>query len=321
MKQLHVQQLLSCIVCRLQSNLMDRSELAGLDANLLVALDALFTEEHVGRAARRVGLSESAMSHALARARIVFDDPLLVRVGRRMSMTARARRMAPALREGFARVASAVTAPTELELGTEERALRIAATDFSHSAIGVPLWHEIAAKAPRVDVRFSPMAHDSLAKLAEGELDLMISRIERARGFHVEVILEEPFVSMVRRGHPALSRRMTAARFAALDHVVVSPAGSAAGATDRELKKKKLKRRVAYVSPTFLAAARLVATSDLVLTGSQRNAREVVPWLDLATFTPGVRLDPFIQAMTWHERQEHDPFLAWVRDRIRAIAK
>ncbi|MCA9622296.1 MAG: LysR family transcriptional regulator [Myxococcales bacterium] len=294
--------------------------LAGLDANLLIALDALLAEQHVGRAARRLGLSESATSHALARARRHFDDPLLVRVGRKMTLSDRARRMAPSLRAGLELVASAVTTPATLDLGEVRRVVRIAATDFAHSVLGPVLWRAVSQAAPGVDLVFSPANAVALDLLRQGELDVVLTRDRRAKGLRYELLLEEAFVSMVRRGHPVLAGRITAKRFASLGHVVVNPGLRKRGAVDAALGKRNLRRRVAYVSPTFLGAARVVAQSDLVLTGSRRNAEEVAEPLGLATFEPPVKLTPFRQAMYWRPSDEHDLFLSWVRDRIRDAA-
>lgn len=300
---------------------MSKSPLAGVDANLLVALDALLRAESVGAAARAVGLSESAMSHALARARELFDDPLLIRVGRTMSRTERARRIAPQLEEGVRLLAGATTRPQPFDPSREERAVKIAATDFGHGLIGPRLLQLLAREAPAVDLEFLPFAPSSLGLLATGAIDLAISKLFRARGLHAQLLVEEPFVCLVRREHPILRGRPTLKRFASYGHVLVSPGGRVRGAVDLALAKRQLKRRVAYVSPTFLGAAQVVAASDLILTASARNAELAVGWLPLATFPPPVALPPFPQGMLWHERQEHDPLGRWLRARIVACVR
>lgn len=300
---------------------MERSPLAGIDANLLVSLEALLSVESVAAAARRMGISESAMSHALARARELFDDPLLVRSGRRMMMTERAKAMAPALRDATHLLARAAARPEAFDPAKARRSVRIAATDFGHSIVGPALHRVVAKKAPDVDLIFLPFAPSSIAALATGEVDLAISRLVTGRGLMSELIVEEPFICVVRVGHPLTQRPITAARFAALGHVLVSPGGRVRGAVDRALAKRGLTRRVAYVSPTFLPAAQLVASTDLVLTCSLRSARAVAAPLGLHLFPPPVRLPPFPQAMIWHKRQEHDRLLAWVRGHVADVVK
>ncbi len=300
---------------------VSRSPLAGVDANLLVAVDALLGEESVGAAARRVGVSESAMSHALARARDLLGDPLLVRTGRRMTQTDRARKIAPALREAVALLASVAAPARALDPRGEQRTVRIAATDFGHLIIGPPLLAVVARDAPAVDLVFLPFSTSSLGQLATGEIDLAVSKLGTRRGLRSQLLLEEPFVCVVRRGHPITRGRITAARFAALGHVLISPGGRVRGAVDRALAERGLKRRVVYVSPTFLVAAQIVAETDLVMTCSERNARMATEWLPLSSFSPPVKVAPFAQGMLWHERQEHDAFLAWLRGVVADVAR
>jgi DNA-binding transcriptional LysR family regulator len=278
--------------------------LAGVDANLLVALGALLAEENVGRAARSMGLSASAMSHTLARARDLLGDPILVRAGRRMTLTPRARRLGPLLDEGIALLAQAVASPAALDPKSERRTLTVAATDFANEHVCAPLRQLLDAEAPGVDLVVLPFAATSSAEIASGHVDLGIAALGRMRGLHARLLLAEPFVCLLRRGHPVLRKRWTAATYAALPHILISPRGRVRGAVDRSLAARGLKRRVAYVSPTFHTAAGLVASTDFVLTCGARSARA-------AAFELG---------LFWHERQAHDPFPAWVRDRMARIA-
>lgn len=299
---------------------MMNGSLAGVDANLLVAVDALLDEEHVGRAAKRVGLSASAMSHALARARELVGDPILVRVGRTMVPTPRGRAMAPALREGLARAAAALASPAPFDPRRERRTLRLAATDYALLSVGAHLWRRLAADAPEVDVVVSPFA-GSFVDLAAGEVDLVVAVHGTPRGILSRSFLVEPFVCVVRRGHPALDKKLTVARYAALGHCLISPRGRVRGAVDRALAARGLKRRVAFVSPTFLGAAQVVAASDLVMTCAERSAREAAARLGLAVLPTPLPIPPFEMGMFWHERQERDPFLAWIRGLLGELGK
>ncbi len=292
---------------------MATPSLAGVDANLLVAVDALLSEAHVGRAAKRVGLSASAMSHALGRARELVGDPLLVRVGRSMVPTPRARAMAPALREGLARAAAALASPAPFDPANETRSLRIAATDHALLAVGARLWRKLSERAPSVDVVVHPFT-GSFVDLATGDLDVALAVHGTPRGISSRAFLREPFTCVLRKRHPALGRRLTLRRFAELDHVLISPRGRVRGAVDRALAEHGLRRRVAFVAPTFLAAAQVVATSDLVLTCSERSAREAAARMGLVIVAPPLPVPPFDVGMFWHERHEHDPFLRWVRE-------
>ncbi len=300
---------------------MTQTRLAGIDLNLLLALDALVSEESVGKAARRVGLSPSAMSHALGRLRDLVGDPLLVRAGLRMRATPRARAMGPRLAAALAEIGQAIAPEPAFDPAAEARTVRIAAVDFVQTALFGPLLRWLRTRAPRVDIAVLPFAPSSFKDVAAGDVDLAFAQHHRAPGLHARVVLAEPFVCVLRRGHPALGRRLTAARFAALGHVLVSPRGRSPGAVDRMLKRRGLSRRVVLAVPNFLAAALVVADSDLVLTAGARSATRLAGALGLVTVPPPTALPPFQVGMYWHERQEHDPFLSWLRAGIEEVLR
>jgi DNA-binding transcriptional LysR family regulator len=301
------------------SSAMQRSPLAGIDANLLVALEALLAEQNVARAARRIGLSASATSHALARLRELLDDPLLVRTGQRMTLTLRARAIAGPLTDGLARIAAAVERETVLDPASERRTLRIAGVDFGQSVVVPELVRLLARTAPGVDVVVTPLG-DGFARLGAGELDLALSAHRTVKGLRSRLLREDPFVCVVRRGHPILRETRTARRFAAHHHVLVSPVGGATGAVDDALRKRGLRRRVAVVVPTVAGAVTLAATTDLVLTCIRRSADELRELVPFEMFTPPIPLTRYRLGAYWHELQEHDPFLAWLRERVAEIA-
>lgn len=292
---------------------MANKPLASIDLNLLLVLEALVSEESVAAAARKVSLSPSAVSHALARLRELTGDPVLVRVGRRMSSTPRARRLLPHLTAGLAELERALEMEGDFDPAKEERMVRIAAVDFVQNALMGPLLAWLREQAPKVDLAVQPFGASALHDLATGESDLAFAAHKKSRGFHSRVVLEEPFVCLLRRGHPALRQKLTPSRYAALDHVLISPRGRTPGAVDRALKKRGLSRRVALAVPNFLAAALVVSQSDLVVTCGERLAKAVASALALTIVSPPVSLPPFEVGMFWHERQEHDPFLGWLR--------
>jgi len=294
--------------------------LAGVDANLFVVMNELLAEENVGRAARRVGLSASAMSHALARLRELFGDPILVRSGQKMVATARAREVAPRLREGLALVAQALARPVAFEPSKERRPLRVAAVDFAQNDVVLRLIACLQREAPLVDVAVFPFASSVLKDFASGDLDIGLAASRRFKGLMTRALAQEPFSCVARRGHPALRAKLTAKRFASLEHVMISPRGPVQGAADQALKRLGYKRRVSLVVPTFLAAALAVVQSDRVLTCATSSARQAAKWLELEVFAPPLKLAPFGLGMFWHERTDADPFLAFVRERLATLA-
>ena len=299
---------------------LKRRPLAGIDANLLIVLDAILETGSVAESAKELGLSASAVSHALSRLRDLVGDPILVRAGRKMTLTARAKEIAPSLREGLARVAGAIEAPRPFSPETEERVVRIGAIDFATRQILPKVLDVLRREAPRVDVVVAQFEPRSIELLATGELDLVLALRRSDVKVRQAVLLHEPFASMIRKGHPALAEKMTPKRFAALPHALVSSTPSRRGGLDDALQKQGLSRRVALVVPTLAAAAAAVAESDMVVTGSRREALAAAKHLPLVVFDPPVPLAPFAVAMFWHERDHKDPFATWLRGRIAAVS-
>jgi DNA-binding transcriptional LysR family regulator len=298
--------------------------MAGLDLNLALVLHALLTEGSVSRAAKRLGLSQSATSHALARLRTALGDPLLVRRANGVVPTSRAEAIAGPLAAGLALLEKSLLAPQGFEPATAARRLRIAASDYSEFLLLPPLLGELTTEAPGLDVWVRPFADDSLAALERGDLDLVIGVVgaaDRKPAIRSADLLEERLVCVVRERHPLTRGRLTLARFAAASHVLIAPRGRPGGPVDDALAARGLSRRIAVAVPHFLAAPHIVAATDLVLTMAARLAASfatVLPLriLELPFNSPTVRA-----SMLWHERHDGDPAHLWFRGRIAAIAE
>ena len=297
------------------------SRLSGIDLNQLLALDALLREGSVTRAARRVGLSQPAMSHALARLRVQFADPLLVRAGKRMQPTPRARALAAPLRDALARLESALGEPAPFHPERAEGTLRIAAVDFSMLVLVPALCAVLAREAPGITVSVVAPVEQLDRALVDGETDLHLGLRRPAEGLFQRDLLTERFVCVVRRDHPEVGRSLNLRQFTRLPHALISPHGTKTGAVDVALARRGLSRRVQVVMPNFHAAALLVARSDMVLTVSERVARTAPRRGPLRILRPPLPLDGFTVTMRWHARTDADPLHAWVRQRLLAIAR
>jgi DNA-binding transcriptional LysR family regulator len=298
-----------------------RVHLAAIDLNQLVALDALLAEASVTRAARRVGLSQPAMSHALARLRGMVGDPLLVRAGRRMQLTPRARELAEPLADALGALDRALGGPGAFDPAQARRSVRMAAIDFAQLVLLPPLSAGLVREAPGVDLVAVSASEGIDRALTEGTIDLALVLGRDAPGLMQRELLRERFVCVVRRGHPDVGRGLTLQRFAKLPHALISPRGLAAGAVDTALAQRGLSRRIALTVPSFHAAALAVARSDLVLTVSERVARTAPRRGPLRMFRPPVPLDPFVVTMLWHARLDADPLHGWLRERVAAVAR
>ncbi|MCA9619271.1 MAG: LysR family transcriptional regulator [Myxococcales bacterium] len=290
-----------------------------MNLNLLVVLGALLETRSIRAAASQVALSPSATSHALGRLRELLGDELLVRAGNRMVPTPRAERLRPQVARLLEEAATVLSEERPFDPATLVRDFRIGADDYAELLVYRSLSDAIAAEAPGIALHARTHRADGVEQLRAGEVDIGIGVLrDPPADVHEEVLFEEEFVCLLRKGHPALARRLTLERYAALGHVLVSPRGTPRGVVDIVLERQGLKRRVARSVGSFWVAPRLVAESDFVLTTARRVAELLAEPLNLAIRTPPLELPRFAMKMLWHRRNEDDPAHRWLRDRIRA---
>lgn len=291
-----------------------------LDLDLLRVFDHLHRERHLTRAARLVGLSQPAMSRALARLREVFGDPLFVRTPRGMLPTTRAEELAPEVRE-LLRRASALVRPAALEPQTLERDFVVAGVDFLEADLLPRLVRLLAEEAPRATLTSRPLGPDASDALASGRADLAIGvRTTLPADAMTTHLFDDGFVCVVREGHPSVGRTLSLARFVALSHLLISPRGEPGSPVDTALAALGKSRRIAVRTHTFLSAPLVVAQTDLVLTGPRRVLVPMAAALGLRLLPPPVELRTFAVHMAWHPRVQHDPAHAWLRGLVKRAA-
>jgi DNA-binding transcriptional LysR family regulator len=305
---------------------MHELHLRSLDLNLILALDALLEERSVTRAAQRVGITQSAMSHALARLRAVTGDALLVRTGSGLVATARAEELGPPIRRALEGVAAALRPPQAFDPKTAERRIRVGTGDYGEIVLLPRVLERLAKEAPRVDLRVVFQGDNAAGMLRSGDIDLLLSPVFAAEvgpGMYARKLFDERFVCVVRRGHPLASKKLTLARYVGASHALISPLGKEGSQTDDALARLGLSRRVAVTVPHFLVAPHIVAQSDLVLTLPARVANMLARPLGLVTLEPPseLRLDGFTMSAVWHERTQADPAQRWTREVFAEVAK
>lgn len=311
------------------------------DLNLLITLDALLTEGSVAGAARRLRLSPSAMSRALARLRQTTGDPLLVRAGRGLVPTPRAL----ALRDdvhALVRGATAALSPQDdVDLKSLRKTYTLRTGEGFVETFCPALVTSLQAHAPHVKLRFLPKSNlpkpdlsrsdvprsdlppsDAAdAPLRDGRIDLEIGLVGKATNPEIRVLglFRDRFIGVVRPGHPCLSAEMTPALYASGDHVATWRHGIEKGPIDGVLDGLGLARHIVVMVGGFAAALALVRTCDLIATvperstGAMRNGLHPFP---LPVPTPEVTV-----SLLWHPRMDADPGHRWLRQTIRRICQ
>ncbi|HET9953786.1 MAG TPA: LysR family transcriptional regulator [Polyangiaceae bacterium] len=300
--------------------LHDRA-LSSIDLNLLVVLRALLSERHVTRAAARVGLSQSATSHALSRLRELYGDPLLVRSGRALALTPRAARLLPALERGLDELRGTVIGDSEFVPSSARRTFAIGMSDYLQVLVMGPLLRQLAAQAPGVDL--SVVVFSNVRERIESEsIDLALSIPgAETQGLREERLFEEDFTCIVRRDHPEIRRRLSLEKYLDQRHVVVAPGGTPGSVVDAVLAQRGLERRIALRVTNFLIAPVVVSETDLINTMPSRLARQVAKTYPLRLLPPPLELPRFDYRMYWHPRLDHDPAQRWLRDFIARVSR
>jgi len=293
------------------------------DLNLLVTLDVLLAEGSVARAARRLRLSPSAMSRALARLRETTGDPLLVRAGRGLVPTPRA----VELRERASQLvqeAEAVLRPVEkLDLKQLARTFTLRTGEGFVENFGTELIARVGREAPGVRLCFVQKPNKESTSLRDGTVDLETGVVGNTTNPEVraQALFRDRFIGVVRMGHVLSKGKITSARYATGKHISVSRRGLDRGAIDEALKTFGLEREIVVIVGGFSTALALARASDLIASVPERhtgNLRAGMHSFPLPISTPALTL-----SLLWHPRMEADPAHRWLRglvlDTCRAI--
>jgi DNA-binding transcriptional LysR family regulator len=293
---------------------------AGLDLNLLVALDVLLEEQSVQGAARRLHLSEPAMSRTLGRIRKALGDPVLVRAGRRMVPTPHALAVRAEVSAVVERARALFAPGRDADLRTVSRTFTLLGHDAMAATHGPPLFARAAREAPGIRLRFLSESHVDAPFLRQGTADLEVGVIDSvAPEVHVETVCEDRMLGVVRAGHPLLAGELTPERFAgAAGHLVVSRRGRQRGPVDDALAELGLERQVVGSVGTYPASLFVLRDSGLIGLISQWG-RPLADALGLVTFEIPLRLPTVGVGFAWHPRHDADPAHAWLRGCVREL--
>ena len=289
------------------------------DLNLLITLDTLLSEGSVAAAARRLRLSPSAMSRALARLRETTGDPLLVRAGRGLVPTPRA----VELREHVSRLvqeAQAVLRPAQtLDMGQVVRTFTLRSSEEFVENLGPALLARIAQEAPGVRLRFVDKSDKDSALLREGSIDLSIGVVDASASPELltQALFRDRLIGVVRSGHALSQGEVSAERFAQGQHVYVSRRGLDRGQVDDALQALGLTREISTIVAGFATAIALARDTDLIASVPERYTAHQRD--GLYSFALPIVVPPFTVAMLWHPRLDADVAHRWLRGCLREV--
>jgi DNA-binding transcriptional LysR family regulator len=293
-------------------------EPSSIDLNLLSVFQEVYRERQISAAARRLGLTQSAVSNALARLRRTFGDELFVRTAYGMQPTPLAQQMAEPIGAAMAQVALALSQRSRFDPASSSRRFTLAMTDVGEVYFMPVLIERCRASAPNVEIA-SIRANGLTLKddMETGRVDLAIGAFEDvSEALYHRALFRQPFVSMFRKDHPLAKGKVDLARFVAAPHLIVDAAQSPYDRINGLLEKAGVTAGARFRVPHFTAVPYIVSTSELVVTVPQKLAESAASPFGLKWIEPPLALPALQTNVFWHRRFNHDPGIQWLRGLI-----
>ncbi|HEX4336627.1 MAG TPA: LysR family transcriptional regulator [Polyangiaceae bacterium] len=288
---------------------------ASPDLNLLEALDALLREQNVTRAAAQLGISQSAMSHKLARLRDVFGDPLLVGGRGGMVPTPEAERIGRSIKQAFIDLRAAMLGNESFDPATSKRRFVMVSPDYAAFSFLPRARALLSKEGPATSLVVREPWPGMVDALRDGTLDLVAGAdLPPAAGLIRTKLFQDELVCVVRRDHPRVAQSFDLETFAALPHLLVTRDPEGTGPIDVALATHGLQRHIAMRVPYHLAAPFIVARSDLVMMTTLALAKDAATMLPLRILPCPIPLPVLKVTVAWHERNQNDPANRWIRD-------
>lgn len=290
------------------------------DLNLLVAFDALLAERNVTRAARRLHVTQSAMSASLKRLRDALGDPILVQHGKSMIPTPHALTLAPQVADVIVALRRLIQPSKGFNPAASSRVFRIAASDYIATVLLAPLLAKLEEEAPLIRLDISLPSDSTSARLAVGDFDLLLAPEEFIDPDHPsELLFEERHVVVGCAHNPLFRSPLTVEAFSAAGHVAVKIDGRATF-IERECDRHGIVRRVEVYAPSFAQASWLLPRTTRIALMHERLARLVAPLLGLRVVEAPFDLPVMHEMMQYHQARRSDEGLAWLRSRLLILA-
>lgn len=294
--------------------------LSKVDLNLFIVFDAIYTEANLTRAGQILGITQPAVSNALARLRESFNDPLFIRTAQGMVPTPMAQNIIQPVRQALQLLRSSVQESQHFNPSAANKTYRISMTDLSEQIMLPPLFQRLRRLAPNISIdSFPAKRREATTELAAGRLDFAVDApLNTDPQVRHCKLLEDRFVCVLRPGHPLAKERLSLDEYLSLAHIHISSRHNGLGQVDLALGKQGLQRRIVLRSQHYLMAASLLHDSDMALTAPERFAKRHGLF---AAQLPVKDVPPLETHLYWHESTEQDPANRWMREQMKEIAK
>jgi DNA-binding transcriptional LysR family regulator len=301
---------------------MREVNLHGVDLNLLPALEALLRRRNVSQAAVDAGLSQPAMSRALARLRDLFDDPLLVRVSGGFALSPKAEGLLTRVQSALRDVTQVFSEPL-FDPALVRRRIRMAATDLQTTMLAPKIMARLAKEAPGIELSMEPYAQDISQRMENGSLDFVFALASTTLppGAMSESLGIDRLALVMRQGHPAAKRKWKISDYGAFNHVAIAIMGDGYSELDAQLAKHGVQRHIALTTPHFTAALATVAATDMITTISENFAKRFVSHFNLAIVKSPLEGTVLDSTLVWNHHRNSDKVLTWFRGVVRDVGR
>jgi DNA-binding transcriptional LysR family regulator len=290
-----------------------------LDLNLLIVMDAMLRERNVSKAAERIGLTQSAMSHALNRLRQYFDDPLFIKTGQAMEPTPKAIALQAAVVDVMGAVRQRILSEAHFDPATAKREFTLCVTDMGEIVFVPVILALIRQLAPRCTIRTMQVPAEQIeGLLANGEADLALGTYRMApEGLYKQRLFMHGFSTLV-HAKSKIKKRISLKEFEKTPQIVVTMSGRSSVAFDSVLEEKGIKRQIVMKTPHFLIVPLLIEQQpDLIATVPTELANVYARHGVVRAVAPPLELPSYAISQYWHPLFHHEPSIIWLRDLIK----
>jgi len=295
--------------------------LRNIDLNLVGVLDALLTEKHVTRTGARLHLSQPAISHSLSKLRVLLDDPILIRQGSEVVLSALAQNLQAPLKEILSQIEILLGKSIDFVPANSHRTFRLAMSDYGAAIVLPKLLRQLRAEAPNTTlVVTQDSRHGMLEQIAQGKIDLALGVFPNlSADISSEVLFEETFSCLLDRSTLPANGQLDLDNYLLRPHISVSVDGCSNGEIDRLLRDEGLQRRIAVSVPHWRTAPSMISNTDLILTVATRTLDNALLDEELVSLSPPLPIPPFPFVQLWHNRFGEDPAHRWLREQVRQV--